>query len=265
VASDSIAAKIGRRIRLIPRALTQPREVRDQLAKDFETVLDRLGKRVPRYDPVSWPQALVDLTKVYPDASAVAAEPQLQQFEAAIRERLRVLEDEGHRELVFNCDFALARCAYLVCRILRPTLVIETGVAYGLSSAFILKALSVNGSGTLHSIDLPPLGDAADHVGLLVVEDLRQRWQLHRGTSRDHLPALIDQHQVDVFLHDSLHTYRTMRWEFGVAWPGLREGGVLLSDDIQGNRAFAEVRPKATFSCAIREDQKAELFGVAVK
>jgi hypothetical protein len=31
-----------------------------------------------------------------------------------------------------------------------------------------------------------------------------------------------------------------MMWEFATAWPHVRAGGVLLSDDVRANRAFAE-------------------------
>ena len=264
-APDSLSAKVGRRLGLLSLVLKRPLEVRDQVAKDLETAADRLGKRPAGYESMTWPAALAELAQLYPEAVTIAAEPDLRGFESQMRERLAELERQGHRDLVFNCDVALARCVYIVCRALRPEVVVETGVAYGLSSAFILKALSVNGRGTLYSIDLPPLGDGSDHVGLLVPDGLKSKWQLLRGTSREHLPPVVRDRSIDVFLHDSLHTYRTMQWEFGVAWPRLRDGGALLSDDVQGNNAFAEIRPKAKFSRVIREDQKAVLFGIAIK
>jgi predicted O-methyltransferase YrrM len=39
-----------------------------------------------------------------------------------------------------------------------PNIVLETGAAYGVTSAFIVQALEVNRKGTLISVDLPPLG-----------------------------------------------------------------------------------------------------------
>jgi len=44
---------------------------------------------------------------------------------------------------------------YAICRKLKPHVVIETGVHYGASSAFILQALYDNNFGHLYSIDLP--------------------------------------------------------------------------------------------------------------
>src|SRR6267378_747194 len=62
-------------------------------------------------------------------------------------------------------------------------------------------------------------------------------------------------------------TYRNMRDEFAAAWPLLRPGGVLISDDIQGNSAFQELADKPDVSaCAVVEEHgKRALFGLAVK
>src|SRR6266403_4839363 len=52
-------------------------------------------------------------------------------------------------------EIARPRDLYVICRALEPEVVIETGVASGLSSAYILKALSDNVRGRLYSVDLP--------------------------------------------------------------------------------------------------------------
>lgn len=44
--------------------------------------------------------------------------------------------------------------------------------------------------------------------------------------------------KIDLFLHDSLHTYEQMMFEYRVAWPYIRVKGVLLSDDVGCNEAF---------------------------
>jgi len=43
-----------------------------------------------------------------------------------------------------------------------------------------------------------------------------------------------------MFLHDSSHSYRHMHWEFHQFWPRLRDGGLLVSHDVQMNAAFPE-------------------------
>lgn len=169
-----------------------------------------------------------------------------------------------------NGDLALARLCYAAARILQPESIIETGVCYGVTSGFFLAALQRNEKGTLHSIDLPPLGPDADRfVGWAIPDNsLKMRWQLHRGTSRRVLRTLLEQvGQVDLFVHDSLHTYQNMRMEFDLVWPRLRPGAVLISDDVEGNTAFQELaeRKDVAFSAVLREIKKESLLGVAVK
>jgi predicted O-methyltransferase YrrM len=41
-----------------------------------------------------------------------------------------------------------------------------------------------------------------------------------------------------MFIHDSLHTYEHMLWEFETAYPLIRPGGLLVSDDALWNNAF---------------------------
>jgi predicted O-methyltransferase YrrM len=152
---------------------------------------------------------------------------------------------------------AYSEVLYVALRILRPTSVVETGVALGYSSAYLLQALHDNGSGTLHSIDLPTVDPAgrvdrdgvcdrthvrvAGETGAVVPDDLRDRWKLTLGPSDPLLVQLFDTlGTVDVFFHDSEHSYENMMWEYKVAWPRIRPGGYLLTDDVPRNRAFDE-------------------------
>ena len=54
-------------------------------------------------------------------------------------------------------DAGFVRAIWLLVRCLRPRHVVETGVAHGLTSRFILEALEKNGDGHLWSIDRPPM------------------------------------------------------------------------------------------------------------
>jgi predicted O-methyltransferase YrrM len=159
-----------------------------------------------------------------------------------------------------NGTVTLGRLCYLACRQLRPRIVVETGVAYGVTSTYILKALSENGEGELQSVDLPPLArDADKYVGYFIPAELRGRWTLNLGPAKKLLPNLLQRAQkIDMFVHDSLHTYHHMRWEFETALSALRPGGILIADDIQGNRAFEELldRPEIDSWVAIRQEGK---------
>ena len=157
--------------------------------------------------------------------------------------------------------FRDAYCLYTICRLVRPSTVVETGVATGVSSAFILKALDENSSGTLHSIDLPryqsgetdggdcslksepggPIIPSGKEPGFVVPPELRKRWNLALGPSETLLPRVVDQlGGIDLFFHDSAHTYEVMTFEFETVWPKLRQGGLLLSHDEDWNTAFSD-------------------------
>jgi hypothetical protein len=142
---------------------------------------------------------------------------------------------------------------YALIRHMRAQTVVETGVLHGLTSAFMLEALRVNKSGVLISIDLPSTfeggpsnADGFDDTlpprlppGWVVDEALRPSWSLRLGSSADLLPEICrEAGSVDIFLHDSEHTYATMQMEFETAWPAIREGGLLIADNIDCNTAF---------------------------
>ena len=134
---------------------------------------------------------------------------------------------------------------YAVVRALRPEVVVETGVGSGVSSTFFLSAMERNGTGRLYSVDLPlpeeRLLPEGERTGWMVPDRLRERWELTLGDSRQELPALFERvGDVDGFFHDSDHSFDHMTWEFTMAHPHVRPGGVVLSDDITSNAAWAE-------------------------
>ncbi len=66
------------------------------------------------------------------------------------------------------------------------------------------------------------------------------RWTLHVGPSRTLLPGLARKlAPIDLFLHDSDHSYVAQYEEYRQAWPHLAGGACLISDDVS-NPAFAE-------------------------
>ena len=152
---------------------------------------------------------------------------------------------------------------HLLVRKWKPDVVIETGVARGLSSAYILAAMRENNRGRLISIDLPPkdasVGDEGDpkylledgqkhldyEIGHFVPDSLRDRWTLVLEDSMVALPRILEEEgQIDFFYHDSLHTNEHMRFEYEAAWPYIKEGGLLLSDDVLWSNAYHDFAKK---------------------
>jgi predicted O-methyltransferase YrrM len=142
---------------------------------------------------------------------------------------------------------------YALIRAVKPELIVETGVASGVSSSYLLLALHQNQRGTLHSVDIGdrhyvPPGRA---TGWVTPDWLRSRWHLHIGDTALVLRAVLDQlAPLDVFIHDSLHTYEHMSFEFNLAFPYLRAGGILVADDALWNPAFREFAEKVSSPAA---------------
>lgn len=148
---------------------------------------------------------------------------------------------------------------YYLIRAIKPVTVIETGVFDGITTSFFLKALKDNGKGHLYSIDLPAYDtiNGSTHrmdfttlpggldVGWVIPEDLKKNWTLYKGPSSEHLEPLLKRLGViDFFLHDSLHTYENMLYEYETVWPFLKDGGILASDDIMWNPSFQDFSEK---------------------
>src|SRR5215210_7381155 len=258
---------------LLPR---RPREFRDRVAGYADLGLERLWRSSPAYETARWQGVLRDIEAQLGRVTEILDEPALRETEEDTR---RLLEDIRGRDPFiprWAADSRFARLGYLLCRLISPSVVLETGVAYGVSSAFILRALEENGRGSLHSVDLPPLRTEYERFwGIAVPDDLRGRWRLHRGSSARVLPRLLEEARtVDLFVHDSLHTYRNMRREFDTVWPHLRNGALLLADDVERNRAFGELQQKNPALWRVVQDRESSplhgraapvVFGIVVK
>ena len=72
---------------------------------------------------------------------------------------------------------------YAVVRAIAPDCIVETGVANGVSSSYLLLALQKNKRGRLHSIGLADRAflPAGKDPGWLVPQWLRAAWQVHLG------------------------------------------------------------------------------------
>jgi predicted O-methyltransferase YrrM len=139
----------------------------------------------------------------------------------------------------YGLSQTLGASLYAVCRRQRPDIIVETGVASGVSSSHILVALEKNQHGQLYSIDMP--SGRESRSGWIIPDYLRHRWHLTPGRSAETLgPLLKKVAEIDVFLHDSDHTYQNMMWEFEMAWAHLKDGGLLLAHNIDYNDVFTD-------------------------
>lgn len=170
----------------------------------------------------------------------------LAEFDGHWRETLRQLDEKGVRAGPESFgswndgDAGFVRAIWCLIRHLKPHHVVETGVAHGVTSRLILEALNRNETGHLWSIDLPPIERAwREQVGVAVGSGFPDRWSYLKGSSRRRLPQLLSQvGEIDLFVHDSMHSERNVRFELDRAWAALKPGGALVIDDVDANWGF---------------------------
>jgi hypothetical protein len=201
---------------------------------------EQRGPQCPYQPDGNWEQRLHEALGVAWPCSATS------EFWDLWREVISELEAKGIRvgpesfQWWNDGDAGLMRAIWCLTHHLRPKKVVETGVAHGVTSRFILEALKRSGDGHLWSIDLPPLERVwRKQVGAAVGDPYSDRWSYVRGSSRRRLPELLSRlGQIDLFVHDSLHSERNVRFELDRAWAVLGPNGALVVDDVDANWGF---------------------------
>jgi hypothetical protein len=128
-----------------------------------------------------------------------------------------------------------------------------------------------NERGHLWSIDLPhPLEkDLHAQIGAAVPSSHRSRWSFVEGSSRRRLPSLLRSlAQVDLFIHDSLHTARNTRFEMEQTLRVLASAGIMIVDDISPHQAFAHFArdfPRLQTLVCPHSDRAGSFFGLVHK
>jgi predicted O-methyltransferase YrrM len=255
---------------LLLQHIGNPSEIRDRVRIAFEVRREKRLAVSPYYEMVSVSTAFEILEEALgKKLRTFLAEASLLELESQVSAAQQRLKLAAPFSLKHNGDVQLAHFCYALSRATSPNVVLETGVAYGVTSAYLLQSLELNGRGSLWSIDLPPLGHSADdYVGFLIPPVLKTRWRLQRGSTRRVLPKLLPElDTVDMFIQDSLHTYQTVMDEIVAVWPRLRPGGVLIADDVGRNCAFKDfaTRTDHAGSVVVQESSKNSTFGIILK
>jgi hypothetical protein len=128
---------------------------------------------------------------------------------------------------------------YVLIRTVQPTQVVETGVRGGLSSAYILNALTHQKNGRLVSIDigdttlLPSDLDTVE-TGWIVSQRLRSRWDRRIESSLTALPSVLDK-DTDVFFSDVPN--ELLRDELTIAAQEMTPGAIVVTCTPRGSEA----------------------------
>lgn len=115
---------------------------------------------------------------------------------------------------------------YVIARLAKPRLVVETGIQSGLGSMLILRALQRNAaegaSGELVSVDIAP------RAGWLAQGSPSSPWRRLTGPSAPTLWAALAGRHVGMLVHDSPHTEEIQQAEFDFALAHADEQLVLV-------------------------------------
>jgi predicted O-methyltransferase YrrM len=139
---------------------------------------------------------------------------------------------------------AASELLYFLTILLRPSVILETGVAAGHSSLAFLDALRENGEGTLYSSDFPyfRLPHPERFVGIVVDPILRDRWVLQCEGDSVNVPRfLATLGKVDLFHYDSDKSYAGREEVWKLVVPQMAEDGIVVFDDIQDNSHFHDL------------------------
>jgi hypothetical protein len=123
----------------------------------------------------------------------------------------------------------------------KPSVVLETGVANGHSTFFLLNAIFKNGRGELHGVDI------SHNVGSLIQDEEHSNWHLEilkplfRASFRNAVKKIP---QIEFFLHDSDHRYFWQSFEYATVYPKMATNSIFASDDIDSSFAFLDFTRK---------------------
>ena len=120
---------------------------------------------------------------------------------------------------------------YVLVRILKPNVVVETGTDKGLGTLLIAQALKENGSGKVYSLDIDP------YSGVLINQDHWDNIELIKGNSVENLKMI---KKIDMFIHDSDHSKSHEKAEFESIQDNLSTNAIVISDNSQFTDALLE-------------------------
>ena len=222
------------------------------------------GDRVP---PRAWRQVraeAMDEARTVPGFDQVMERKTfIESYIAELERRYRAKYEPGWVNLVD------AQFLYWAVRQTKPKTIVQAGVSNGLSSAFMMLALAKNGpEGRLYAIDIPYIFNPADpwwtvagqvygvlipegkSSGWMVPDIYRDRIEIEAGDAKLLLPGLIDRlDRIDLFFHDSDHTYQQMMFEFEQALRKLAPNGLIIADDVSWNASLRDFADKHDVPC----------------
>ena len=161
----------------------------------------------------------------------------------------------------WNAELELFSLLYSLIRVKKCKVIVETGVANGITTNAIMKAIVENdNNGALHSFDILPETKKAYSQG--------GNWNFHllgsKATHKQLSEKIEELPKVDLWVHDSNHGYRWQKFEYLLALNSLGDNGILVSDDLDASPAWGELAKEHFRKSYIIFDSR-KFIGIAFK
>tara|TARA_X000000950_G_scaffold289374_1_gene412536 strand:+ start:7788 stop:8564 length:777 start_codon:yes stop_codon:yes gene_type:complete len=167
-----------------------------------------------------------------------------------IKPEINSLEEYAENKLL-NLSVKLGgsgnyKLLYFLIRKIKPTNVVETGVAAGWTSLAILRALKKNGKGFLYSSDFPyfRLKNPEQYIGYLAKDEINKKdWFLDiRGDdiALSEIMKQLNSNSIDLFHYDSDKSYTGKTNAIEILKSKISSKTIIIFDDIQNNFHFRD-------------------------
>lgn len=125
----------------------------------------------------------------------------------------------------------------------KPKIILETGVAAGMSSYCFLDAIKKNNYGTLYSSDFPFLKyeNPKQYIGVMVPNNLKKNWNLEIAGDNINIKKFKKQlNNIDLLFYDSDKRYSSKIKFFKSVKKLLNKESIIIIDDLHNDSFFLE-------------------------
>ncbi len=180
----------------------------------------------------------------------------MKESESIVNYVKKSLGDEDYWQISYD----EIRVIYTIVKVMNPITIIETGMGSGVSTTAMLAASKDEAN--VISIDPGvPYGKGDKEVGFLIPLNLRKKHKFIKGTSKQKMKEVLScVDKVDIFFHDSDHTYENIMFELNEVWPKLSDESIILIDNYDWTDAPLDFSKKMNIDILNIADDLAILF-----
>lgn len=152
------------------------------------------------------------------------------------------------------------RVIYTLVKFVNPSIVTETGVGAGVSTTAILSGISKDA--LLISIDPDiPYGKGDREIGFVIPDELKSNFKFVKGTSAEKMREVLENiEELDIFFHDSDHTYNNIMFELNSIMPKLSRNYIILVDNYDWTEAPMDFAREKNLTLSNPADDLAIIF-----